>query len=44
MTTILVTGGTDTPGWALVPLLAAPGRTVWVLSRRPRPQPAPPDS
>lgn len=42
MTTILVTGGTGTLGRALVPLLAAPGRTVRVLSRRPRPQPAPP--
>jgi len=44
MSTILVTGGTGTLGRALVPRLAAPGRQIRVLSRRPRPSSAEPDA
>jgi len=42
MSAILVTGGTGTLGRSLVRLLTGRGAAVRVLSRRPRPAPAPP--
>jgi uncharacterized protein YbjT (DUF2867 family) len=42
MNLILVTGGTGTLGRPLVQLLTSRGAVVRVLSRRPRPAPAPP--